>query len=114
MDIVHLKVIIGQLAQYLESAGVAIIVVGVGYSIVKYIVDLIKKSADSYSTLKMGVGKTVLLGLEVLIAADIINTVITDPELKQVFALGVIVLIRTFLSFSLQVELEGKLPWQRA
>jgi uncharacterized membrane protein len=59
-------------------------------------------------------GKTILLGLEILVATDIIHTVITDPELNQVFALGLIVLIRTFLSLSLQVELEGKFPWQKS
>lgn len=58
-------------------------------------------------------GKSILLGLEVLIAADIMATVVTEPTLRSVLVLGFIVLIRTFLSLSLQVELEGKFPWQK-
>ncbi|RZA00230.1 MAG: DUF1622 domain-containing protein, partial [Proteobacteria bacterium] len=53
----------------------------------------------------------ILLGLEILVAADIISTVVTQPTLNNVLILGIIVLIRTFLSVSLQVELEGKFPW---
>ena len=56
----------------------------------------------------------VLLGLEFLIAGDIIRTVVVAPTLQNVFALGLIVTIRTFLSLSLQLELEGRWPWQRA
>ena len=74
---------------------------------------MLKEKKDIYKSLKLGLGKTILLGLEVLVAADIIHTVIIDPTLDQVFALGVIVLIRTFLSFSLMVELEGRLPWRK-
>jgi uncharacterized membrane protein len=59
-------------------------------------------------------GKSILLGLEILIAADIMATVVDDPTLKSVFILGLIVLIRTFLSLSLQVEVEGRFPWQKA
>lgn len=114
MDIGTLKVIIGYASQVLEAAGVAIIVLGIAYYIIKFVARLARGRGDSYTVLKLGVGKTILLGLEVLIAADIINTVITDPVLKQVIALGIVVLIRTFLSFSLQVELEGRLPWRKA
>ena len=57
-------------------------------------------------------GKSILLGLEVLVAADIIATVVTKPTMNSVLILGVIIIIRTLLSFSLQVELEGKFPWQ--
>ena len=67
---------------------------------------------DSYVEIRQTVGKSILLGLEVLIAADIMATVVTDPTINDVMVLGVIVLIRTFLSLSLQVELEGRFPWQ--
>jgi uncharacterized membrane protein len=60
------------------------------------------------------VGRALLLGLEFLIAGDIIRTVVVAPTLQNVMVLGMIVLIRTFLSLSLQLEIEGKLPWQRA
>ena len=68
---------------------------------------------DTYVEIRQTVGKSILLGLEVLIAADIMATVVTEPTLRSVLVLGFIVLIRTFLSLSLQVELEGRLPWQK-
>jgi uncharacterized membrane protein len=57
-------------------------------------------------------GHAIILGLEFLVAADILRTISTEPSLSQVAVLGGIVLIRTFLSFSLEIELEGRLPWQ--
>jgi uncharacterized membrane protein len=60
------------------------------------------------------VGRTILLSLEILVAADLIRTVAVDPSLENVGSLALIVLIRTVLSFSLDVEIEGKLPWRRA
>ena len=58
-------------------------------------------------------GRAILLGLEFLIAGDIIRTVVVAPTMQNVVVLGIIVLIRTFLSLSLQLEIEGKLPWRR-
>jgi uncharacterized membrane protein len=57
-------------------------------------------------------GRAIILGLELLVAADILRTISTEPTLQQVLVLGVVVLIRTFLSFSLEIELEGRWPWQ--
>ena len=57
-------------------------------------------------------GRAIILGLELLVAADILRTITTEPTLQQVLVLGVVVLIRTFLSFSLEIELEGRLPWR--
>jgi hypothetical protein len=59
-------------------------------------------------------GRSILLGLEFLVAADIIRTVAVQPSLENVAVLGLIVLIRTFLSFSLEVEIDGRWPWRRA
>jgi uncharacterized membrane protein len=73
-----------------------------------------KKETNLFRILRQTLGKSILLGLEILIAADIIATVSTEPTLRSVTILGLIVLIRTFLSMSLQVELEGKFPWQNA
>ena len=67
---------------------------------------------NTYVEIRQTIGKSILLGLEVLIAADIVATVVTEPSLRSVLVLGIIVLIRTFLSLSLQVELEGRFPWQ--
>lgn len=68
---------------------------------------------DVYRDYRRLIGKVILLGLELLVAADIIRTVAVQPTLEGVTVLGVIVLVRTFLSFSLEVELYGKWPWQR-
>ncbi len=57
-------------------------------------------------------GRAIILGLELLVAADILRTISTEPSLEQVVVLGIVVLIRTFLSFSLEIELEGRWPWQ--
>jgi uncharacterized membrane protein len=69
--------------------------------------------ALAFRSLRQNLGRAILLGLEFLVAADIIRTVSTVPTLGQVAVLGGIVLIRTFLSFTLEVELEGRWPWQR-
>lgn len=69
---------------------------------------------STYRRFRQDLGRGILLGLELLVAADIIRTVALTPTLEDVLALALIVLIRTFLSFALAVELEGRWPWQRA
>ena len=68
----------------------------------------------AYESARRNVGRAILLGLEFLIIADIVLTITVDPTLESALALGLIVLVRTFLSFSLEVELEGTLPWRKA
>ena len=68
--------------------------------------------AATYRALRSFVGRTILLSLEILVAADLIRTVAVDPSLENVGSLALIVLIRTILSFSLDVEIEGRLPWR--
>ena len=68
----------------------------------------------AYRTLKETFGGVLLLGLEILVAADLVRTVAVEPTLENVAILGLIVLIRTFLSFSLEIEIEGVPPWRRA
>jgi uncharacterized membrane protein len=68
----------------------------------------------AYEAARRNVGRAILLGLEFLIIADIVLTITVDATLASALALGLIVLVRTFLSFSLEVELEGVLPWRRA
>ena len=88
------------------------IFIGALYSLIVFLFSVSKKKANSYIQLRQTLGKSILLGLEILIAADIMATVVTDPTMRSVTVLGLIVLIRTFLSLSLQVELEGRFPWQ--
>jgi uncharacterized membrane protein len=69
---------------------------------------------DRIATFRKSLGRSILMGLELLVAADIIRTVAVAPSIENVLVLGGIVLIRTFLSMSLEVEIEGKWPWHRA
>ncbi len=109
----NLKIYIGYIAEIVEFTGVLTIFVGAFYSLIRFLISVWKKKAGDYIKLRRSLGKSILLGLEILIAADIMATVVTEPTLSSVSTLGLIVLIRTFLSMSLQVELEGKFPWQK-
>jgi uncharacterized membrane protein len=102
------------IARGFEVAGVAVLITGGVIAFGRAVVDLAGRRADTYSRLRSFLGRTILLGLEILVAADLIRTVAVDPSLENVAVLGLIVLIRTFLSFSLDVEIEGRWPWSRA
>jgi uncharacterized membrane protein len=65
-----------------------------------------------YRSFRRRLGRAIILGLELLVAADILRTISTEPTMNQVVVLGIVVLIRTFLSFSLEIELDGRWPWQ--
>lgn len=99
----------------IEIVGIGAIVIGAVISLVLYVQDVIarKLHEKSFHRLRSNLGRSILLGLEFLVAADIIKTVAFELTLENVLLLGGIVLIRTFLSFALQVEIDGKLPWQR-
>jgi uncharacterized membrane protein len=97
----------------IEVAGVLVIVIGVVVASVRFAMGH-SGSEPRYRQYRLDLGRGILLGLEFLIAADIIRTVATTPSLSNVLVLGLIVLIRTFLSMVLQVELEGRWPWQRS
>jgi len=103
-------------AQGFEALGAAILVAGVIWSFVLAAVAARRSgwSARAYLVLRQGFGGTLLLGLEVLVAADLVRTVAVAPTLDNVLVLGLIVVIRTFLSFSLETEIEGVAPWRRA
>jgi len=101
------------IAKVIEFIGVLIMVLGLIFAAYKAIRSIGNFTYETYIAIRQAVGKSILLGLEVLIAADIIATVVTEPTLNSVLVLGFIVLIRTFLSLSLQVELEGRFPWQK-
>jgi uncharacterized membrane protein len=103
-------------AQGFEALGAAILVVGVVWSFVLAAVVVRRSgwSKDAYLVLRQSFGGTLLLGLEALVAADLVRTVAVAPTLDNVLVLGLIVLIRTFLSFSLETEIEGVPPWRRA
>jgi uncharacterized membrane protein len=97
-----------------EVGGVAILVVGSLAAFVSAAFSYRRVGRlRAYEGARRNVGRAILLGLEFLIIADIVMTITVDPTLKSATALGIIVLVRTFLSFSLEIELEGSLPWRR-
>ncbi|MBP2278530.1 DUF1622 domain-containing protein [Sphingomonas sp. PL20] len=99
----------------IEVTGTAIIVIGAGSSLIRFLQQSVKGPIDQHvvGSFRSSLGEAILLGLEFLVAADIINTIAIQPTLSSLAVLAGIVLIRTFLSFSLEVEIKGRWPWQR-
>lgn len=95
-----------------DVAGVVAIAGGVGLTTLLTAGRLWRREPQVYRRFRQEVGRAILLGLELLVAADIIRTVAVSPTLESVAVLSGIVLVRTFLSFSLEVELTGMWPWQ--
>jgi len=98
----------------IEVVGIAIIVVGALLATGLFLRQLLRGGtfAQAYRRYREDLGRAILLGLEFLVAADIIGTVAVSPTFQNLAALGLIVLIRTFLSFTLEVEIQGRWPWQ--
>ncbi len=97
-----------------DTAGVAIIALGVAWMSLRFVFGLARGEETAYQQYRAGIGRTLLLGLEVLVAADVIRTVAVTPTFQSVSILGMIVVIRTFMSWTLQLELEGRWPWQKS
>ena len=97
-----------------EFVGVAVLVVGAVLAFGMYIKALARRSDASlaYRDLRRDLGKAILVGLELLVAADIIRSVALDPTFVTIGVLGLIVVVRTFLSWSLELEVNGRWPWQ--
>ena len=99
----------------IEILAVVIIVVAIFFAVGRYLWQTLTHSEVKdrhYDQLKISLGKSLLLGLEILVAADIVRTVALEATLESVVVLGLLVLIRTFLSWALVVEIEGRWPWQ--
>jgi uncharacterized membrane protein len=105
----------------LEVIGIAVVMIGAAMALVRFFRGSGRvegaggtgEGEGRVACFRSDLGRAILLGLEFLVAADIVNTVAIDPTLDSLAVLAGIVLIRTFLSFSLEVELEGRWPWQR-
>jgi len=104
------------LANAIELFGVVTVVMGAFIATVLFSLGVLQKSdfQTAYTDYRSNLGRAILLGLEFLVAGDIIATIVVEPTITSAAALGLIVLIRTFLSFSLETEIEGCWPWQRA
>jgi uncharacterized membrane protein len=99
-----------------EAVGAAAMIIGFAIAVVLGIRSLLRGEGGSaaFTVLRTTLGAAILLGLEVLVAADLIRTITSKPSLEDAAILGLIVLIRTLLSMSIQIEIEGVLPWRRA
>ena len=101
-------------AQGIQALGVVVIVVSILFGSLRFLFQLARRAADSYHAYRTLLGRALLLALEFMVAADVIRTVLLDLTAKGLEILGGLVAIRTFLSWSVVVELEGHWPWQPA
>ncbi|WP_319429299.1 DUF1622 domain-containing protein [Mycobacterium sp. RTGN5] len=104
--------VIETVGKAIDAVGVAVIALGALLSAVA-VLRRLRKGDDAYRAFRQQLGRSILIGLELLVAADIIRTVAVTPDARSVAVLAGIVLIRTFLSFSLELEITGYWPWQK-
>lgn len=104
-----------EVSTVIEVAGVAIIIIGAALATLVYVYQGLWTAGwpDAFKLYRANLGRAILLGLELLVAADIIGTVAVTPSFRNLGILALIVIIRTFLSFSLEVKIEGRWPWRR-
>ena len=105
--------IIRDVSDVMDALGVAVVSLGVLWGLCIFAKELLTQSADiAYKGFRIQIVRSLILGLEVLVAGDVIRTVAISPSLTSVAVLGAIVLIRCFLSWSLTLEIDGRWPWQ--
>jgi uncharacterized membrane protein len=105
--------IVESVGKIIDVAGVVTMVIGAIIGAGIAVMGLLRRRENVYRGYRRFLGRSILLGLELLVAADIIRTVAITPTLESVAVLGAIVLIRTFLSLSLELEISGRWPWQK-
>jgi uncharacterized membrane protein len=108
-----LRQVVELTATLFEAGGTIAMAGGALMALARVIGDRGAGGSAMYSGFRVRLGRAIILGLELLVAADILRTISTAPTLRGVVVLGLIVVIRTFLSFSLEVELENRWPWQQ-
>ncbi len=108
-----IKTVMEWVTRTFEMTGVLVIIGGFVLAAARTLQARAAPAGTRYRTMRGIFGRSVLLGLEILVAADLIRTVAVAPTLDNLLALGLLVVIRTFLSWSLEVEMEGVLPWKR-
>jgi len=106
---------ISDVVKGVEATGAAIMIAGGLWALASFAVATMRPAerGDAYPKLRRRLGRSILLGLEILIIGDIVRTIIVDPTFESVAVLGSIVVIRIVLSFSLEVEIDGVWPWNR-
>ena len=105
------EVVASGIVKFIESVGGGIMVVGGLFAFARYAQQVVARASDPFRQLRANIGRVILLGLAVLIIADILHPIVVDQSLKSVGVLGLIVAIRIVLSFSLEVEIDGAWPW---
>jgi uncharacterized membrane protein len=112
----EMPAVIETISEIIDLSGVAIIASGAALGVVIFVRDLIRQAeiVTAYGRLRTFLGRSLLLGLEFLVAGDIIKTVAIEPTFNSVIVLAIIVLVRTVLSLSIDVEIDGRWPWQSA
>lgn len=108
------QTVVERVGECIDVIGVSIMVIGLAISMGSYVKRYLTgdRSLSSYRSVRASTGRSILLGLEFLVAGDIIRTVATEPTFSEVGVLAVIVAIRTFLSMTLELEVSGRWPWQ--
>ena len=106
--------VMGLVSTAFEIAGVGVIVVGFVFAAWRAARQCaVSGTSGAYETMRATFGRSVLLGLEILVAADLIRTIAVEPTLDNLAVLGALVVIRTFLAWALEVEIDGRWPWRR-
>lgn len=114
MDVSY-SVVMADAVKVFELVGVAILIMGSSFAFLGYGRDLVRGTAHliAFKHLRDSIGRSILLGLEVLVIADIVRTIVVEPTLQSALGLGVIVVVRVLLSFAIDVEVDGVAPWRR-
>lgn len=105
------------ISELIDYAGVVVIAVGAFLAIIRLIRDLVAPATsreEAYTNVRSFLGRSLLLGLELLVAGDVIKTVAVEPTLMSVSVLALLVIVRTVLSISIDIEVDGRFPWQAA
>ncbi|WP_310767628.1 DUF1622 domain-containing protein [Mycobacterium sp. Z3061] len=110
----NLLQIVDHVGSAIDVAGVSVIVVGCLIACSLFLLHVARDAAQAYRDLRNNLGRAILIGLEFLVAGDIVKTIVVTPNTQHVAALAGVVAIRTFLSLSLTVEMTGKWPWREA
>ena len=113
-DVMNFEMWMEYIVQGFEITGVAILAIGSLWALASSSIVFFKGDRPAaYNRARRMIGRSILLGLEILIIADIVKTITIEATLDSALTLGLIVLVRTFLSFSLEIELDGIVPWRR-
>ncbi|BDB42019.1 MULTISPECIES: DUF1622 domain-containing protein [Mycobacterium] len=105
--------IVDRIGAGIDGVGVAVIILGAVNAIARFLSGALRKQPQAYQQLRVDLGRAILVGLEFLVAGDIIRTIVVTPTGQSVAVLAGVVAIRTFLSISLTVEMTGRWPWRR-